>query len=128
MDVRQLQMFKAVAEFKGFTNAASKLYVSHSAISRQIRLLEDELRVALFARKGRQVSITDAGKALLTYADHILLQIAEAKRVVSAAAEGQQGQLHIGTATNILEFFLLPVLENFRRTYPKVSVLTTTGN
>jgi LysR family transcriptional regulator, nitrogen assimilation regulatory protein len=128
MDVRQLQMFKAVAEFGGFTNAAARLFVSHSAISRQIRLLEDELQAPLFLRKGRHVTSTEAGKALLGYADRILQQITEAKQAVSAATQEQRGQLHIGTATNILQFFLLPVLESFRESFPKVSVLTTTGN
>jgi DNA-binding transcriptional LysR family regulator len=128
MDVRQLEMFKAVAEFGGFTNAARHLYVSHSAISRQIKLLEDELQAMLFVRKGRNVSLTTPGKALLGYADGVLQQITEAKRAVSASTQEQQGPLHIGTATNILEFFLLPVLESLRRSFPKVSILTTTGN
>ena len=128
MDIRQLQMFKAVAEFGGFTNAAARLYVSHSAISRQIKLLEDELQAMLFVRKGRHVYLTEAGKALVSYADCIFQQITEAKQAVSAATQEQQGQLHIGTATNILKFFLLPVLESFRKSFPKVSVLTTTGN
>jgi LysR family nitrogen assimilation transcriptional regulator len=128
MDVRQLQMFKAVADFGGFTNAAARLYVSHSAISRQIKLLEHELQAILFVREGRHVSLTQAGKALLTYADSIFQQITEAKQAVSAATQEQEGQLHIGTATNILRFFLLPVLESFRKSFPKVNVLTTTGN
>ena len=113
---------------RGFTNAAARLYVSHSAISRQIKLLEDELQAMLFVRKGRHVYLTEAGKALVSYADCIFQQIAEAKQAVSAATQEQQGQLHIGTATNILKFFLLPVLESFRKSFPKVSVLTTTGN
>ncbi|SRR5581483_383970 len=70
--------------------AAARLYVSHSAISRQIKLLEDELQAMLFVRKGRHVSLTAAGKALLGYAER--------------------------------------VLENIRRSFPNVSVLTTTGN
>lgn len=128
MDVRQLQMFKAVAEYGGFTSAATRLYVSHSAISRQVRLLEEELQARLFVRKGRHVSLTSPGKALLGYADSIFQQITEAKQAVSAASQKQQGQLHIGTATNILRFFLLPVLESFRKSFPNVQVLTTTGN
>ena len=112
----------------GYPNAAARLYVSHSAISRQIKLLEDELQAMLFVRKGRHVYLTEAGKALVSYADCIFQQITEAKQAVSAATQEQQGQLHIGTATNILKFFLLPVLESFRKSFPKVSVLTTTGN
>ncbi len=127
MDLRQLQMFKTVAELRGFTKAAGKLYVSHSAISRQIKLLEDELQTLLFTRSGRQVSLTDAGRALFPYAEMILQQVTQAKQAVSAVSEEQPGRLNIGTASNILTFFLLPVLEEFRRSFPKTSVLITTG-
>lgn len=127
MDVRQLQMFKTVAELRGFTKAAAKLYISHSAISRQVKLLEDELQTLLFTRSGRQVSLTEAGKALFPFAEMILQHVAEAKQVVTAVAQEQPCRLNIGTASNILTFFLLPVLENFRCSFPKISVLTTTG-
>ena len=75
MDLRQLQMFKTVAELGGFTKAGAKLFVSHSAISRQIKLLEDELHSPLFARTARQVTLTEAGRVLLPYAEAILNQV-----------------------------------------------------
>ena len=65
MDLRQLEIIRAIAETGSFTAAGQKLHVSQSAISRQILLLEDELKEPVFLRVGRRIRITAAGEALL---------------------------------------------------------------
>src|SRR5260221_4553182 len=65
MDLRQLEMFRAVAEQGTFTRAADRLHVSQSAVSRQVQLLEDELGGVLLRRSGRGVTLTEAGELLL---------------------------------------------------------------
>jgi DNA-binding transcriptional LysR family regulator len=127
MDLRQLQMFKSVAELGGFTRAGTKLFVSHSAISRQIKLLEDELHSPLFARTARQVTLTEAGRVLLPYAEAILNQVADASQRVLDVSQSPLRRVHIGTSTTTLSFFLPPILEKFRTCYPKLSLLITTG-
>ncbi len=127
MDIRQLQMFKTVAELGGFTKAGAKLFVSHSAISRQIKLLEDELHSSLLVRKGKQVTLTEAGRALYPYAETILSQMADAARRVTEVSQSPASRMHIGTSTTTLSFFLPPVLEQFRNSYPKLNLLVTTG-
>jgi len=127
MDLRQLQMFKTVAELGSFTKAGTKLFVSHSAISRQIKLLEDELHSPLFARTAKQVTLTKAGRVLLPYAEAILNQVADASQRVMDISQSPLRRLHIGTSTTTLSFFLPPILEKFRSCYSKLPLLITTG-
>ena len=65
MDLRQLEIIRAIADTGSFTAAGEKLHVSQSAISRQILLLEDELGEPVFHRIGRRIRITPAGESLL---------------------------------------------------------------
>src|SRR5262245_23962501 len=123
MDLRQLQMFKTVAELGGFTRAGAKLFVSHSAISRQIKLLEDELHSALFVRTAKQVTLTEAGRVLFPYAETILNQVQEASQHVLDISQAPLRHLHIGTSTTTLSFFLPQILEEFRSCYPKLPLL-----
>jgi DNA-binding transcriptional LysR family regulator len=129
MDVRQLEMFKTVAEVGGFTGAGAKLHVSHSAISRQIKLLEQELQNSLFSRSNgnKGVSLTEAGKVLLPFARTILGQIVQATQSVSEVSRSCPRRLYVGTGTTMLTFFLLPVLEKFKQRYPTANVLVETG-
>src|SRR5262245_48637968 len=120
MDLRQLQMFKAVAEFGGFTKAGTKLFVSHSAISRQIKLLEDELHSPLFVRTAKQVTLTKAGRVFLPYVEAILNQVEDATQRVLDISQSPLRSFHIGTSTTTLSFFLTPILEEFRSCYPKL--------
>ena len=127
MDLRQLEMFRTVAETSSFTRAGEKLHVSHSAISRQVKLLEDELRVLLFARANKRVTLTEPGTALLTHVDAIFNQVAMATQSVHEISTKVDRQLNLGTATTMLDFFLPPVFEEFKRRYPRVDVHIKTG-
>ncbi|MGD1081157.1 MAG: LysR family transcriptional regulator [Candidatus Sulfotelmatobacter sp.] len=127
MDFRQLQMFKTVAELGSFTKAGTKLFVSHSAISRQVKLLGEELHSPLFMSIGRQVTLTEAGRVLLPYAEAILNQVADASQRVLDVSQSSLQRVHIGTSTTTLSFFLPPILEEFRKCYPKHPLLVTTG-
>ncbi|HEY7516551.1 MAG TPA: LysR family transcriptional regulator, partial [Vicinamibacteria bacterium] len=69
--MRQIEMFRAVAEERSFTRAAGRLHVSQSAVSRQVKLLEEELGETL-VRRGRRLSLTPAGDLLLGAAHRIL--------------------------------------------------------
>src|SRR5260221_8634671 len=71
MDPRQLEMFRAVAEARAFTAAAQRLHVSQSAVSRQLKLLEEALGTLLFHRGARGVTLTPQGVVLLSAANRI---------------------------------------------------------
>jgi DNA-binding transcriptional LysR family regulator len=127
MDIRQLEMFKAVAELGSFTRAGEKLHVTHSAICRQIKLLEDELRSPLFTRANKRVALTEGGKALLRSVGPIFEQLAMAADSVTHASCTVQ-RLNVGTGTTILNFFLPPILEKFKRRYPSTPIVIKTGH
>ena len=127
MDLRQLEMFRTVAETSSFTKAGEKLHVSHSAISRQVKLLEDELQVALFARANKRVFLTEPGKALLGHTTTIFDEVLSAVRSVSQKSTKITDHLTLGTGTTMLNFFLPPVFEEFQNKYPTVAVHIKTG-
>jgi DNA-binding transcriptional LysR family regulator len=127
MDLRDLTVFKTVAELKSFTRAGEKLYVSHSAISRQIKLLEEELRCPLFIRGRKRVTLTEAGTVLLGCTGPIFELFAKAVDSVSQASMNTASTLSVGTGTNMLHFFLPPVLDRFRKRHPSTPVLIKTG-
>jgi LysR family transcriptional activator of glutamate synthase operon len=127
MDLRQLEMFATVAGTSNFTRAGERLHVSHSAISRQVKLLEDELQVALFTRAGKQIFLTDAGKLLLNHVASIFREVTSAVQAVSQRSKKITGRLTLGTGTAILNSFLAPVLREFRNRYPSVTVHVKTG-
>lgn len=127
MDLRQLEMFRTVAETSSFTKAGEKLHVSHSAISRQVKLLEDELQVALFARANKRVFLTEPGKALLVHTTTIFDEVSSAVRSVSQKSTKITDHLTLGTGTTMLNFFLPPVFEEFKRICPMVAVHVKTG-
>jgi DNA-binding transcriptional LysR family regulator len=127
MDLRQLEMFRTVAETSSFTKAGEKLHVSHSAISRQVKLLEDELEVALFARANKRVFLTEPGKALLSHTTTIFDEVLSAVRSVSQKSTKITDHLTLGTGTTMLNFFLPPVFEEFKNLYPTVALHIKTG-
>lgn len=127
MDLRQLDMFRAVAETSSFTRAGERLHVSHSAISRQVKLLEDELSVPLFTRSSRRVFLTEPGKVLFSYAGTIVAEVTHATQAVSQMSKGAVQYLKLGTGTTMLDFFLPPVFEEFKKRYPAVTFQIKTG-
>ena len=80
MDIRQLRYFLAVAEEGQVTRAAKKLNMEQPPLSRQIRMLEEELGVALFDRSGKRMTLTPAGERLRSRAEQLLLQLGEIGR------------------------------------------------
>src|ERR1700686_2631677 len=96
MDMRQLEMFRAVAEEGAFTAAAEGLHVSQSAVSRQLKLLEEELGTLVFHRTGRGVTLTPAGDLLLSAAHRITREIDDVVSQISDTKALQRGVLSIG--------------------------------
>ena len=123
-----MEMFKTVAETGGFTKAGEKLHVSHSAISRQVQLLEEELGSPLFVRANKRVYLTPAGRVLLPYVSAIFEQVAKATQSILRLSHPSSARLNVGTGTTMLNMFLPPVLEKFKRAYPTVPVMIKTGH
>jgi len=126
MDLKQLDYFVKTAEAKGFSRAASQLNIAQSALSRQIRLLEEELDVVLLTRHGRGVELTPAGKRLFDQAQSLLQQARQMRDTVIAEATEPHGELHLGLpaglATNVGADILLALRERFPRIQVKIVV------
>ncbi|MDO6513209.1 MULTISPECIES: LysR family transcriptional regulator [unclassified Neptuniibacter] len=123
MDTNTLQAFIAVAESSSFSKAADHLYLTQSAISKRIALLEDQLNSKLFDRIGRTVSLTEAGNSLLPRAKDILLQLDDAKRAIGNLTAGEvTGGLSLAASHHISLHRLPPHLKQFSKEYPKVEL------
>ena len=127
MELQQLRYAVAIAEEQSFTRAAGRCFVVQSALSRQIKSLESELGVRLFARTSRKVEVTPAGEAFVKQA-RLCLQAAERAKASAAAAHGQiRGSLTIGVIPTVTAVNIAAVLGAFRRSYPEVGVHVRTG-
>jgi DNA-binding transcriptional LysR family regulator len=96
MDVRQLRCVEAVARHRHFTRAAEELHVAQSALSHQVRRLEDELGIALFERTSRRVTPTEAGLAIAARARRVLAEVDGAREEVDQLRGALRGRIWIG--------------------------------
>ena len=127
MDVRQLEMFRAVAEEGTFTRAAERLHVSQSAITRQLQLLEYELGTLLLRRTHHGVVLTPDGEVLLTTANRINSEIVDAVSQISGARDLQRGILSLGGGMTVALYVFPKLLKKFRSLYNNVELKVTTG-
>ena len=128
MDLRQLEMFRAVAEQGTFTRAADRLHVSQSAVSRQVQLLEDELGGVLLRRSARGVTLTEAGELLLRMTHRVEKDVEEALAEISQTHALKRGRLHLGGGMTVCLYILPRLLKRFRRLYSGVDLQVTTGS
>jgi DNA-binding transcriptional LysR family regulator len=119
MDVAGLRVFLTVAEERGFSRAAVRLFRTQSAVSQAVRRLEDELKADLFDRTTHDVRLTEAGKTLLEYAERVLAVTDEATRAVQDLKDVKRGRVVIGANEAGLEV-LLPLIGRFREVHPGV--------
>jgi DNA-binding transcriptional LysR family regulator len=127
VDLRQLEVVRAVADTGSFTAAAQRLHVSQSAVSRQVLLLEEELREPLFLRLGRKVRLTDAGEALLQLARRVLTDIRETATAIADHQTALKGTVRLGGGMTVCLHVFPDLLKEYRRKHPGVEVKLTTG-
>nr|WP_180205963.1 LysR substrate-binding domain-containing protein [Pseudomonas sp. SbOxS1]NYU06164.1 LysR family transcriptional regulator [Pseudomonas sp. SbOxS1] len=124
MDLRHLRYFLAVAEEGHFGRAAERLHIVQSALSMQIRALEEELGGPLFLRTSRRVELTEAGVLLRAEAQRTLDQAAYAQQVVQRSLRGEMGTVRIGFAGNaVFSGRLMADVRAFRTAYPDAQVI-----
>lgn len=122
MEVRQLQIFRTLAEELNFTRTAEKVNTVQSNVTAQIKALEEELGIPLFDRLGRRVTLTDAGRNFLPFALQALAAMDHGQRALKTGAE-PSGPLRIGAAESQLTYRLPEVLHAFRRRFPHVELI-----
>lgn len=124
----RLRTFVAVAECAHFTQAAARIHLTQSAVSRQIAVLERALGLRLFDRIGKTVRLTGDGQALLPEFRRILGDLARVQETVRGLEAGQAGRLRVG-ASATPGFYVLPrLLARFRKAHPGVELEYTVAN
>ena len=126
MELRQIATFIRVAQFESFSKAAASLGYSQSAVTVQIRLLEEELHVRLFDRMYKRVVLTGQGRQFLESAYNIIQEVNHAALSLSVEEE-LSGPLHIGTLESLCCARLPAIVAQFRSRHPKVNLQITTG-
>ena len=117
---RRLQVFHAVARHLSFTKAAEALFMTQPAVTFQIRQLEEHFNARLFERGHGQISLTDAGRVVLDYAERILGLSGELDARLRDMTGQMAGPLLIGASMTIAEYLLPQVLGEFNARYPEV--------
>jgi LysR family nitrogen assimilation transcriptional regulator len=127
MDLKQLEYFVRVAELGSFTRASISLDIAQPALSRQIRLLEVELRQNLLTRNGRGAVPTEAGKLLLEHGRGILHQVALTREELGAARGALAGKVSIGLPPSLSKVITVPLVKAFAAELPQAQLTLTEG-
>lgn len=127
IELRHLRTLVALREVGTLARAAQRLHVTQSALSHQLKELEERLGSALFRRKARPLRFTAAGERLLTLADHVLPEVDAAQRDLRRLAAGDRGRLHIAVECHSCFEWLMPVMDEYRVQWPEVELDVTTA-
>jgi len=125
MTLQQLQYFLMAIQHGSFSAAADAMHLAQPSLSEQIRKLEGELGAPLFARGGRGLELTDAGRLLRPHAERTLAAADEAASSVREVAKLEGGTLSFGTFGNAPYYLLSDLVEDFRSRHPNVRVRLT---
>ena len=122
IEFRHLRTVRAIHEAGGLAKAADQLNITQSALSHQIKGLEDQAGVELFIRRAKPMKLTSAGMKLLRLAERILPEIEAMQADFEGLRMGKTGRLHIAIECHACVEWLFPVLEGFRKNWPDVDV------
>ena len=122
IEFRHLRTIKAIHETGGLARAADTLGITQSALSHQIKGIEDQAGVELFVRRSKPLKLSAAGQRLLAAADRILPEVAALEAEFSGLVQGRAGRMHIAIECHACFEWLFPVLEGFRKAWPDVDV------
>ena len=127
MDIRQLEMFQAIVDTGSFTRAGEKLYVSQSAISRQIKILEEELGDQVFKRIHRKIYLTPTGEVLLQHTRKIFNEIRLMTAEISDLTHLRRGYLRLAGGMSICTYLFPSLIKEYQQRYPNIELTIATG-
>jgi LysR family transcriptional regulator for metE and metH len=122
IEFRHLRTIRAIHQAGGLARAAAMLHITQSALSHQIKGLEDQAGVELFVRRSRPLRLSAAGQRLLRLAEKILPEIEALEQEFEGLREGSAGRLHMAIECHACFEWLFPVLERFRKGWAEVDV------
>lgn len=127
MELRQLQYFVKVARMQHVTKAAEELHIAQSAVSRQIRQLEQELEVELFDHRGRNVQLTPAGQLFLSRVEELLADLERAVAEVREFSDPEKGVIRLGFPHSLGVHLVPRAVAAFRKKHPGVRFIFRQG-
>lgn len=127
IELRHLKTLVALRDTGSLVEAAERLYLTQSALSHQLKDLEDRLGVSLFVRKTRPPRFTSAGHRILKLADDLLPMLDNAERDLARLAGGEAGRLHICIECHSCFQWLIPCMERYRSNWPEVELDLSAG-
>ena len=122
LELRHLRTVRAIHEQGGLARAAEVLNITQSALSHQVKALEEQAGVDLFVRRAKPLRLSPAGMRLLRLAEQVLPLVAATEAEFKSVEAGRIGRLHIAMECHACFDWLLPVLDIFRRTWPEVDL------
>ena len=122
IEFRHLRTIKAIHDTGGLARAADQLGITQSALSHQIKGIEDQAGVELFVRRSKPLKLSAAGQRLLAAAERILPEVAALEAEFNGLVQGRAGRMHIAIECHACFEWLFPVLEGFRKAWPDVDV------
>lgn len=122
IEFRHLRTVRAIHECGGLARAADQLNITQSALSHQVKGLEEQAGVELFVRRSKPMKLSAAGLRLLRLANQVLPEVEKLEAEFNGLREGSSGRLHIAIECHACFEWLFPVLEQFRKNWPDVDV------
>ncbi|WP_066706874.1 LysR family transcriptional regulator [Celeribacter ethanolicus] len=122
LEFRHLRTIKAIHEEGGLARAADRLNITQSALSHQVKGLEDQAGVELFVRRSKPLKLSPAGMKLLALAEDVLPKVQALEDEFRGIEEGTSGRLHIAMECHACFDWLFPVLNQFRKAWPEIDV------
>ena len=119
------KVFYQVALNLSFSKAAENLFISQSAVSQNIKNLEEELQIKLFIRSTKNVQLTEAGKTLFEHIEAAFNLIENGEKSIKEINALEKGEVHIGANDTISKDYLLPYLNKFHQLYPNIQIKIT---
>jgi DNA-binding transcriptional LysR family regulator len=127
MDLKQLRAFLTVAETGNVTRAAEVLHLVQPAVSRQIRLLEEDIGAPLFERERHGMVLTDAGHSLVAYARRAMLELDRARAEITGSANGIGGLVTLGLLPSTIDTLSSPLVSAVAASYPGIRIRIAMG-
>ena len=116
------KVFYYVAISLSFSDASKQLFISQSAVSQSVKVLEKKLGITLFIRSTKRVQLTPEGETLLRHIEQAMNVIKRGEAQIMEASNLGGGQLRIGASDTICRYYLVPFLNKFHKTYPNVHI------
>ncbi|MEM5530168.1 LysR family transcriptional regulator [Gammaproteobacteria bacterium AS21] len=127
IELRHLKTLAALRDTGSLVEAADRIHLTQSALSHQIKDLEDRFNCSLFVRKTKPISFTAAGRRMLALADNILPMVKNTEREIARLACGETGRLNVSIDCHSCFEWLMPTIDSFRKNWPEIEMDLANG-